>query len=89
MAKGEISWKTQGPAGEPREIYVHHLGGQWLFYHRAKRFDRWEPLERPSYQDWRDLLDAVRRRIQRRRMRPEAEAHVRRLIDERFPEVTE
>jgi hypothetical protein len=33
-----------------------------------------------------ELLDAVRRRINRRLLRPEEEARVRRSIGERFPE---
>lgn len=85
-AKAEISWKTRTPEGERREVYVHHVGAEWRFYQRARRFDPWQPLPNPALEDWLVLLDAVERRIQRRLLRPEEATQVRRTIRERFPE---
>ena len=46
-----------------------------------------DPLvQRMAEQDWLELLDAVRRRIDRRRLRPEEEGRVKQSIRERFPE---
>jgi hypothetical protein len=42
--------------------------------------------DQPVFEDWQELLDGVRRRIQRRLLRPEEEARVMKLIHERFPE---
>jgi hypothetical protein len=38
-------------------------------------------------EDWLALLDAVERRVQRRLIRPEEVARLRKTIRERFPEV--
>jgi hypothetical protein len=86
MAKAEISWKRKTPEGGRVQVYVHHTGGQYRFFMRERRYDRWEPLPCPPLEDWLALLDAVRRRIQRRLLRPEEEDHVMRCIRERFPE---
>lgn len=85
-AKAEIGWKTRTLTGERREVYVHHVGVEWRFYQRARRFDSWEPLPHPPLEDWLELLDAVERRVQRRLLPPEDVARVRRAIRERFPE---
>lgn len=86
MAKAEISWKRRTPDGEKLQVYVHHFGGEWLFYARHQRYDRWQRVEQPALEDWLALLDAVRRRIARRRLRPEEEAQVAKRIRELFPE---
>jgi hypothetical protein len=85
-AKAEISWKARTPEGERREVYVRHIGGEWRFFVRARRFETWQPLPRPELEDWLTLLDAVARRVQRRLLQPDDLAHVRRRIRERFPE---
>jgi hypothetical protein len=41
----------------------------------------------PPLEDWLELLDSVRRRINRRLLRPEEEQAVESSIRERFPEV--
>jgi len=46
----------------------------------------WEPVPEPPLEDWRELLDAVQRLINRRRLQPEHEELVRRRMRERFPE---
>jgi hypothetical protein len=84
--KGEISWKRRTEDGERLEIYAHRVGTRWNFYVRQKRYDQWEPLERPPLEDWLQLLDSVRRRVARRLLRPEEVARVEKTIRETFPE---
>jgi hypothetical protein len=86
MAKAEISWKRETPEGIRLQVYAHHVGRDWLFYAREKRYDRWQAVPEPPLEDWLELLDAVHRLINRRRLRPEEEARVRSSIRERFPE---
>jgi hypothetical protein len=85
MAKAEISWKRETEDGETLQCYAQHVGNQWIFYKRAKRFDQWELVEKPPLEDWLELLDSVRRRIARMLLRPEEEGHIRKIIAERFP----
>ncbi len=84
-AKAEISWKTRNADGERREVYAQHVGNRWMFYHRPGRFQNWELLENPPIEDWTELLDAIRRRIQRRLQRPEEEQRILKAMAERFP----
>ena len=86
MGRAEISWKKRTEEGEKREVYAKHVGDQWLFYSREKRFDDWEPLPQPPLDDWLELLDGVRRRIGRRLLRPEEEERVIKAILLRYPE---
>ena len=86
MPKAEISWKRIAEDGSDLQVYVQHVGGEWIFYAREKRFDRWQRIDEPPLEDWLELLDAVQRRINRRRLRPEEEARVKKSIRERFPE---
>ena len=86
MSKAEISWKSKSEDGVKREVYVHCVGQEWKFFEREKRYDEWQPLENPLLEDYIELLDCVRRRIQRRLLRPEEEQRVRRLIRETYPE---
>lgn len=85
MGKGEISWKGRTPEGVKREVNARRSGGEWKFYVREKRYDQWQLLPRPPIEDWLELLDGVQRRIARRLLRPEEEAHVKKIISERFP----
>jgi hypothetical protein len=85
MGRGEVSWKGRTPDGEKREIYAHRLGVKWQFFVREKRYDQWEPLPDPLLEDWLQLLDGVRRRINRRLMRPEEEQRLKKTIVELFP----
>jgi hypothetical protein len=86
MAKAEISWKRVTEEGLPVQVYVQHVGREWRFFAREKRFDQWQAVEDPPLDDWLELLDAVRRRINRRLLRPEEERHVQKKIRERFPD---
>ena len=87
MAKAEVSWKRVTEDGADRQVYAQHVGREWIFYAREKRYDQWQEVPEPPLEDWLELLDAVRRRINRRRLRPEEEARVIKTIRERFPEV--
>jgi hypothetical protein len=85
MPKAEISWKRTTPEGQTVQCYAQHVGKQWIFYRRGKRYDNWEEIENPPVEDWLALLDSVRRRINRQLQRPEAEVRLVKLIGERFP----
>jgi hypothetical protein len=85
MPKAEISWKRATPEGTTLQCYAQHVGKQWVFYRREKRFDNWREVKDPPQEDWLALLDSVRRRINRRLLRPEEEARVCKEIAERFP----
>jgi hypothetical protein len=85
MAKAEISWKGKTEEGNKREVYAQRIGGRWKFFARERRYDRWVALEDPPMEDWLELLDAVRRRIARRLLRPEEEDRVKKTIGERYP----
>jgi hypothetical protein len=86
MAKAEISWKRVTEEGIRLQVYVHHVGGDWRFFARERRYDQWQAIAEPPLEDWLALLDSVKRRINRRLLRPEEEARVRKTIRERFPE---
>ncbi|MGA4644485.1 hypothetical protein [Limisphaera sp. 4302-co] len=87
MAKAEISWKRKLADGTKIQVYAHLVGGEWRFYQRTRRYERWEPVAEPPLEDWLALLDAIRRMIPRRRYQPEDERRLVRQIRERFPEV--
>lgn len=86
MPKAEISWKRLTEEGEKLQVYAQHVGREWKFFHREKRFDQWKPVDEPPLEDWLELLDAVQRLITRRRYQPDDELLLRRQIRERFPE---
>ncbi len=86
MAKSEISWKRRNAEGERFEVYAHHVGTQWRFYIRQRRYENWEPLAQPPLEDWLELLDAIRRRVARRLLRPEEIERVEQTIRALFPD---
>jgi len=85
MAKAEISWRRDTAEGVRLQVYARHVGRDWRFFARERRYDQWQAIENPPLEDWLELLDAVRRRINRRLLRPEEESRVKRSIGERFP----
>jgi hypothetical protein len=85
-SKSEISWKRQNEDGEKVAVYAKRVGDQWKFFARGRRYDQWEAMAEPPLEDWMELLDAVQRRINRRLARPEEEARVKKMINEKFPE---
>lgn len=86
MPKAEISWKRVTEEGEKLQVYARHVGREWKFFHREKRFDQWQPVPEPPLEDWMELLDAVQRMVVRRRYQPKDEEDIRRKIRDRFPE---
>ena len=86
MPKAEISWKRVTEDGVKLQVYAQHVGRDWLFFSREKRYDQWQAIAEPPLEDWLELLDAIHRLINRRRIRPEEEDRVRKTIRERFPE---
>jgi len=86
MAKAEISWKRRTPEGERLEIYAHHVGDRWNFYIRERRIGEWKPMDDPPLEDWLELLDGIRRRVNRRLLRPEEIGRLEKTIHELFPE---
>jgi hypothetical protein len=86
MPKAEISWKRVTAEGVKLQVYARHVGRDWRFFARERRYERWQAVERPPLEDWLELLDAVHRLINRRRLRPEEEDRVRKSISEQFPE---
>ena len=85
MPKAEISWKRAAQNGVKLQVYARHVGHDWIFFHREKRFDVWQPVPEPPLEDWLELLDAVQRLVNRRRYQPDDEERLRSQIRERFP----
>jgi hypothetical protein len=86
MAKAEISWKRVTEEGIRLQVYAQHVGRDWRFFARERRYDQWEAIADPPLEDWLELLDSIQRRINRRLLRPEEEGRVKKSIRERFPE---
>ena len=86
MPKAEISWKRVTDDGEKLQVYAQHIGRDWKFFHRVKRFDVWQPVKEPPLEDWLELLDAMERLVNRRSYQPAHEELLRGQIRERFPE---
>jgi hypothetical protein len=86
MPKAEISWKRVTEEGTKLQVYAQHVGRDWLFYTRQRRYDQWQAVPDPPIEDWLELLDAIQRLIVRRRARPEEEDKIKKSIRERFPE---
>jgi hypothetical protein len=86
MPKAEISWKRVTEEGTRLQIYAQHVGREWRFFQREKRFDVWQPVKDPPLEDWMELLDAMQRLITRRRYQPDDEVRLRKQIRERYPE---
>jgi len=84
--KAEISWKRRTEDGARLEIYAHHVGDRWIFYSRERRVGEYAEMEHPPLEDWLSLLDAVRRRANRRLQRPEEVKRIEKSIHERFPD---
>ncbi|HEX4264239.1 MAG TPA: hypothetical protein VH597_07860 [Verrucomicrobiae bacterium] len=86
MAKAEISWKRVTEDGVKLQVYAQHIGREWKFFHREKRFDQWLPVPEPPLEDWLELLDSIQRLVVRRRYQPDDEDDIRKKIRDRFPE---
>jgi hypothetical protein len=86
MPKAEIAWKRVTEDGEKLQVYAQHVGREYHFFHRSKRFDVWQRVKEPPLDDWLELLDAIERLVNRRRYQPADVEVLRRQIRERFPE---
>jgi hypothetical protein len=86
MPKAEVSWKRVTEDGIRLQVYAQHVGRDWRFFAREKRYDRWEAVPEPPLEDWLELLDAITRLINRRRIKPEEEPRIKKSIRERFPD---
>lgn len=86
MPKAEISWRRTTEEGEKLQVYARHVGDEWRFFQRTRRYEVWQPVAQPPLDDWLELLDAVRRMIPRRRLMPRDEDKLLRRIREKFPE---
>lgn len=85
-AKGEIGWKRRDEEGQRVKICAEPAGDQWRFYQQYKRFEKWELMEEPPLEDWLELLDAVRRRISRKKIAEGEDIKLIRLIKKHYPE---
>jgi len=83
--KSEVGWTRKSEDGVKYEISCRRYGGEWLFFQQFKRGEDWELVKNPLLEDWLELLDTVRRRINRRLLRPEEEISVKKMIYDRFP----
>ena len=86
MAKAEVSWRRTTPEGVRLQVYARHVGRDWRFFVRERRYDQWQAVPEPPLEDWLALLDYIQRHINRRRFRPEEETRIKKTIRERFPE---
>jgi len=86
MAKAEISWKRVTDDGVKLQVYAQHVGRDWKFFHREKRFDQWQEIAQPPLEDWMELLEAMQRLIVRRRYQPDDEEDLRKKILDRYPD---
>ena len=84
--KGEIGWKRRDVNGEKIQVSARKLGNRWLFRIRAQKFDNWTDYENPDLEDWIELLDSVRRRIQRNLIPEIEEDRLISTIKEHYPE---
>lgn len=86
MAKAEISWRRVNEDGEKVQVYAQHVGREWKFFRRGKRFDQWAHIPDPPLEDWLELLEAMQRLIVRRRYQPDDEEDLRKKILDRYPD---
>lgn len=86
MARADISWVRTDAEGEKLQVYAHQVGTRWDFFSRPGRHDDWQAMERPPLDDWLELLDAVRRRTQRRLYEPGEAAKLEAIVRKRFPQ---
>jgi len=86
MAKGEIGWTRKTADGERVFVYVHMVGGNWKFYFRKSRNERWTRLETPPLEDWIELYHCMQKLVARKRAEPATLVKLRKRILELFPD---
>ncbi len=87
MARADISWVRTDENGDKLVVYAEQVRARWDFFCRAGRHDDWEVLENPTVEDWREVLDGVRRRTQRRQYAPGEAEKLEAILRKRFPGV--
>ena len=83
--KCELGWRRETEEGERLDVFARKVGREWIFYHRGRRFDQWQLETTPPWEDWLELHDAVKRRVERRLLQPDDLARVVQRMHERFP----
>lgn len=84
--KGEIGWKRRNEDGDKIQVSARKMGSQWSFRIRLAKFDSWRNYENPELEDWLELLNSVRRRIQRNLIPEIEEDRLISKIKEHYPE---
>lgn len=84
--KAEIGWTRVDEQDIKWDVYARHVGREWQFFRRQRRYEQWQAMAEPPLEDWLELLDALRRLIVRRRYQPDDETRLRAMIRSRFPE---
>lgn len=69
--KREITWVEKLPDRVKREVRVNFFGRQTFWRERFSTEDYWNNDMVPSEEDWTELEDQVRRRMQRWKARQE------------------
>lgn len=85
-AKGEIGWKRRDEDGNRVKICAEPSGDKWHFYLQYRRYENWEEIVDPPLEDWLNLLDAVRRRIARKKIPEGADKKLIRTIKSFYPD---
>lgn len=84
--KGDIGWKRRNEDGEKIQVSARKVGNRWLFRIRTTKGDSWSSYETPELEDWMELLDSVRRRIQRNLIPEIEETRLIAAIREQYPD---
>lgn len=84
--KGDIGWKRLNDDGDKFRVTARKVGDRWIFRIRTAKFDSWRNYENPELVDWMELLDSVRRRIQRNLIPEIEENRLISTIKEHYPE---
>ena len=84
--KREIGWKRCVAEGQRVQVKAQKTGNRWHFHIRGRKFEDWQLLDAPLLEDWLELLNCVRRRIQRNRVPEVEEDLLKRAIRDQFPE---
>ena len=62
----DINWKTKRDDGTAYDVRVTWFGGKFKLQFKEKGADNWEYDRRPTKEDLENLVDAIKRRYQRR-----------------------
>lgn len=85
-AKGEIGWKRVDEDGDRLQVRARKEAGLWRFWIRGRRYERWLEMERGPIEDWKELADAIERRVSRGLSPPQEIDRIRRQFREEYPE---